>query len=545
MTPARAALLLLSIVLTDCMIPGGDGDREPPVLEVTAPARAARLDAQSVLVTGRATDAGSGVASLSVSGVDAEVAADGSFRVELPLAGGVSLLEVVAQDGAGNQARDVRAVLSGQASNQSVIARGLMARVGPAGYGLVAAAVRDRLAASDLAAAIGSGAMMSVPGCFDVSMTGLQHGSIDVALAPHAGGIDVEVAVRDLVADLRADIGGLCDTDGSSAPMRLHARALWLRGVARMVVSSDRVTPDLSGLTAELEGADLDTGLVPADLVDLFGDAPAQLAGALGDVVGELAGGSLGDSLGAFDAVEWTTAIQGLDLTVRLTPSAADAGSDGLAVTSSVELRFAGLGPVEYVAGAAPAEPPGLDGDSAVRVAVADDVINLTLAALWAGGLLDRSVVLPDDNPARTRLGLDRIDLALPLPPMVTSRDGSARAVVGDAVITAYDLGGAPVMRLAASALADLALSGAGGPLLSLIPDEAELWVSPLDDGGGATTTIDIPEPLRLVALDELAGFLSDSLASLPVPDLSGIAEVSGLAAVPGYVVLDADLAAP
>src|SRR6185503_21234767 len=103
-------------------------------------------------------------------------------------------------------------------------------------------------------------------------------------------------------------------------------------------------------------------------------------------------------------------------LTVRLSPSAVDAGPDGLAVVSSVELLFDGVGPTEYIAGA-PADAPPLAGDSALRVAVADDVANLTLAALWAGGLLDRSIALPDDHPARTRLGLDRIALALPLPP--------------------------------------------------------------------------------------------------------------------------------
>ena len=100
-------------------------------------------------------------------------------------------------------------------------------------------------------------------------------------------------------------------------------------------------------------------------------------------------------------------------------------------------------------------------------------------------------------------------------------------------------------MRLAASAVADLALSSDGGPVLTLLPNQAQLWLSPLAPDGASSGTIDLPEALRRAALDQLTRFLGDSIASLPVPDLSGIAQVSSLAAVPGYVVLDADLVGP
>jgi hypothetical protein len=306
------------------------------------------------------------------------------------------------------------------------------------------------------------------------------------------------------------------------------------------------VTPDLSGLIADLDNADLDTSLLPGAVVDLLVDsAPAELAGALGEAIGGLAGGVLGDSLAKLDAAEWTTAIQGLELGVRLAPTGLEAGTEGLAVSSSIELRFPDLGPVEYVASAVPADAPALDGDSALRLAVADRVANLLLTALWSAGQLDRSVVVPQDHPARTRLGLDRLELALELPPMVTGRDGSARIVIGDAVVTAYDQGGDAVMRLAVSAAADLALSAGGDALLAPIPEAAELWIAPLDDDGGAGATLEVPEPLRLAALDEVTRFIEDSLGALPVPDLTGVAQVSGLAAVPGYVVLDAELVTP
>lgn len=541
---ARAVLLSWAAVLPSCAGLVGGGDREPPALTVTTPGRAARLETDMVTVGGNASDVGSGVDSVVVNGVAAELAADGGFRAELSLDGGVSLIEVVARDRAGNETRDVRAVLSGPQSGESVVAGGLRARVSPQGYGLMAEALRAFLADRDLGAET-PGAVMSVPGCFEVDVVGVQHGAIDVDLEPAAGGVGVAVEVHDVVVDLDVAVGGLCGLAGSSAPARLRADALWLRGLTRVSVSSGRVIPDVSGLTTDLDGFDLDTALVPAGVADLFIDAaPGELAGALGGAIGGLAGDLLGDSLGELDAAEWTTAVAGLDLTVRLAPTALDAGTDGLAVTSSVELRFAGLGPVEHVAGAAPG-PPALDGDSALRLAVADEVVNLLLSALWSAGLLDRSVEIPDDHPARTRLGLARLEIALELPPTVTGREGSARVIVGDAVVTAYDLGGDAVMRLAVSAAADLALSGGGGGPLTPVPGAAEMWIAPLDDDGDSAATLEVPEPLRLAALDEVTRFLEESLGALPVPDLTGVARISGLAGVPGYVVLDADLVAP
>ncbi len=542
----RGVLISCAAILSSSTGLIGGGDRDPPELTVTTPERAARLESNEVAVGGRASDEGSGVESVTVNGVPAELADDGAFHAELSLEGGVSLIDVVVRDRAGNETRDVRAALSGRRSAESVFAGGLMARVSPEGYGLVAEAVRALLMERDLGAEASAGAVMSVPGCFEVDVVGLQHGAIGVELQPAAGGVDLEVEVRDVVVDLAVDVGGLCGIAGSSAPARLRTDALWLRGLARPAVSSGHVTIDLSGLAADLDSVDLDTSLVPSGVVDLLVDgAPSEIAGALGGAIGGLAGGLLGDSLGELDAAEWSTAVEGLDLTVRLTPTAMDAGTEGLAVTSSVELRFAGLGPVEYPVGAALAASPALDGGGPLRLAVADRVVNLLLSALWATGRLDHSVVVPEDHPARTRLGLDRLEIALGLPPMVTGREGSARVVIGDAVVTAYDRGGDAVMRMAVSAAADLALSAAGGGPLTPTPGATELWSAPLDDDGDSAATLEVPEPLRLAALDEVTRFLEESLGALPVPALNGIARISGLAAVPGFVVLDADLVTP
>ena len=536
----RIARWAALIACASSCVSAAPGEEEPPALVVTAPARAARLDTKAVRVEGRASDPSSGIASVTVNGRDAEVAASGAFTVELPLAPGVSLVEVVATDRAGNQARDVRAVLAGARPAGGVISSGLVARVAARGYPIVAEGVRSALDEVDLGAAVGApGALMGVPGCYQVYLDRLAHGAVEVELEPREDGVGVTVDVRDLVLDLRVETGGLCG--GGSAPARLSADTLRLRGVARFALADGRVAPAIDELAAEPDGVELDTGQVPSAVVELLASAaPAELAGAVGGAIGGLAAGVIEEALGDLDAIEWTTAIEGLGMTVRLAPAAVEADLAGLAVSSWVELRFADLGPVEYAPGPA-AGPPALDGDGALRVALADDVANLILAALWTAGLLDRSVVVPEDHPARTRLGLDRLDLTLLLPPFVATGEDRARVVIGDALVTAHDLDGAIVMRLATSAAADLAL-GDRGPRVALVPDHAQIWISSLGDDGA---TVALPEPLRLAAVDEVSLFLDHALASLPLPALGEVARVSGLGAVPGYVVLEADPAAP
>ena len=419
MSLARCAVSMVCVlvVVASCVGGGGAADQEPPSLAVIAPARAAMLDGQSVVVSGTASDVASGVASVSVNGVAAEVAPDGSFRAELPLDAGVSLIDVAARDGAGNEAHDVRAVLAGHRSQDRVVASGLVARIGPGGYGFLADAVRAGLAATDLGGAATGGALMSVPDCFEVNMGGLQHGAIDVNLEPRDGGVGVALAVHDVVLDLEVDMGGFCDTGDATAPARLTADTLWLRGVAGLDVSAGGLAPDLRGLSATFDGVTLDTSGLPAQVVSLLlSNAPSELAGALGDAIGPLAGDAIGEALGNLDALAWTPAVQGFGLTVRLAPTAATAGTDGLAVIASVELEGDALGPVGYVARGAAAKAPSLGGNSALRLGVSDDVANLALAALWAGGFLDRSVAIPDDSPARTLLGLDHLDSRAPAP---------------------------------------------------------------------------------------------------------------------------------
>ncbi len=79
-------------------------DSEPPLLELTSPDRGESLDGDVITVTGTARDEVSGLASLTVNGIDVDVEQDGSFSIDLDPAHGLNHIAALAMDEAGHRA---------------------------------------------------------------------------------------------------------------------------------------------------------------------------------------------------------------------------------------------------------------------------------------------------------------------------------------------------------------------------------------------------------------------------------------------------------
>lgn len=89
---------------------------EPPELRIESPARGTMregLSSVEVIGTVGASATGSAAASVSVNGIDAPLAADGSFRVTVPVHAGTNLISTVALSADGGRADDMRGVLTG------------------------------------------------------------------------------------------------------------------------------------------------------------------------------------------------------------------------------------------------------------------------------------------------------------------------------------------------------------------------------------------------------------------------------------------------
>lgn len=77
-------------------------DGAPPVIEITWPERGATLDGGAIIdVTGKVTDAGAGVESLTLGGLTVSVASNGTFKAPFEAAHGLNILEFAAVDALG------------------------------------------------------------------------------------------------------------------------------------------------------------------------------------------------------------------------------------------------------------------------------------------------------------------------------------------------------------------------------------------------------------------------------------------------------------
>jgi len=88
-------------------------DPNAPRIHITTPTRGTILgDKQTVDVAGTASD-DIGVTSVTVNGVTANLAADGSWTATVPVTAGTNLLHAIASDASGNLGKETRAVVAG------------------------------------------------------------------------------------------------------------------------------------------------------------------------------------------------------------------------------------------------------------------------------------------------------------------------------------------------------------------------------------------------------------------------------------------------
>jgi hypothetical protein len=102
----------------------------PPVVTIDTPGDGAVIPTDNVLVAGRVTD--HDVASVSVNGAPALLAADHSFIAFVPLTRGANTLTVVATDGAGNTGQATRAVTYTEPPKERVAPAGITRTLTPA-----------------------------------------------------------------------------------------------------------------------------------------------------------------------------------------------------------------------------------------------------------------------------------------------------------------------------------------------------------------------------------------------------------------------------
>lgn len=347
----------------------------PMVLEITEPARGARLGGRSVHVVGRLT--GGAAPELKVAGHLVRPGPEGDFSVEVAVEPGLNVLVTEATDG-GRSTDDRRAVMMDADVNpRSPVDDALDVHLGPSGLRAIAALLSDYLNDLDLNALIAG----NLPD--NVQVESLTYREMRVELIPRDGALEVRLAVHGLQVRLRGTVRfGISVTFSGSAsanPAQITAR---LRMAATPQGGLDIDVVDAS---VELRNFDYDIRNVPGIVEDWFeGTVRGFAEGLIEDALRDFVVPAL------FDPASLQREVELLGQTIEI----------GLRI-ARVELRATGARLVMKATAAArnvvhagnavraAAGSPRPDTAQDLDLAVAADLASRILHAAWAGGVLD------------------------------------------------------------------------------------------------------------------------------------------------------------
>lgn len=520
-------------------------DRSPPTLEITSPERGTTSASTSIEVTGRVIDDGS--VEVSVNGVAAKIDGNGNFAVTLNATEGITLLETVAIDGGGNEARDARAVLAGNLVDIGTpVAAGLVARLssdGMAGLGMLVGDVANDINWTALAKNYNPVASGSQIGCsYDAYVDSVRHGGFTVDTGAAEGGIDGAVRAADLVVD------GHIDYCFGTEEFTVSASAFNLGALIAPRLQGAAIEVDLQGVTATFSNFQLSVSNVPGWIEDQFeGKVRDKIAQVIRDRASTLVPDLATDYLADFLATTHELSLLGRTVGLSVWPTAMSWTATGGTITLDGASSVSGAEGAVYLS--SPRQAPGesMLGGTGLAVGVADDVLNQLLAAMWASGAFTDAMIPIEGDTIDAVFGAEgtRATVTLSLPPVASfDREGPAQLVIGDLEVDAVDPSGKTLARFVISAEIELT-ARAGGMGIALSTDTPRILAQVLETAPDLIAPIDEQKVSAIagIAIGQLASRADDLLAGIPVPGVSGASlEPSVLASAGGYLVIGGDL---
>lgn len=529
---------------------GGDPGEDPaPVLSIESPERGSMPGGDTITVSGTATDDTDGLR-VTVNGAAVDVGADGAFSVEVPVAPGLAIVETKAIDSAGQETRDVRSVLAGTlAPVTGTVTDGLGARIGRGGFAAMGRAIGDAVETVDFTAAGQAvNPVYENGGCLGatVNITSVDVGSVDVVLTPEAGTLGADVSVNNLVVRMHASYKVACI--GGSSDLTIRADRARIQGDLGLTVSGGDLHTSLPGVTVGFTGFDVDVGGLPDAVVNLFNgvidDKVAQaLAGVIRAQVPPYADGALAELSG----MNYGVSLLGHQVGVRVTPAQVAIDTTGAFVAVNTALSVAGGEAGKYVASPGPIDPSLLASADGIGLAVADDAGNQLFAGLWAAGALDLQIPSGDAISALLDDETASVDLAMSLPPTMSTTDDILHLGFGDLIITARDAGGEILQQFAVTITTTLAAATSPDGRIELAIGPPNAWAQVL------VQTDRVDRPFDAGQIEDLAGSVwrlvspmaNDALAEMPLPAIGGVTATDAqLSATGGFVVVTAKLSA-
>jgi hypothetical protein len=538
-----SGLTLLTSGLAACES-GPGAVKEPPVLAVTSPARSlVQGRAGALIVSGTAAPNahGDAVSKVTVNGVTAALAPDGSFSATIDVPPGASLIQTVATDANGVSASDTRSVQAGQLHQVgSNLTRAVGASLSADAFAKLSAAAGPIVKGLDIKAMLAPmQPMVSAGGSlanFKLYVDDLKFTDIKLSLVPVMGGIKFAAEITKLDVPARLVYAGALVPDGD-LDARVTADKITVAGTLKVAPNG------MAGFKTTLQNPDvgitnshLEPDVLPGPIMDLFNlDSAIAFIASKG---AELAMGPIvNKALGALGGPQ-SLDVLGHKLDMQVAPAIVDFTPAGGVVALDMTALLAGSdgGPgFIYTENG----PLAMDGTGGFQLGLSDDLVNELLAELHALGTLNLS--MPQDVGV-----FDTAQIQMTVPPMISAdtSDGAMRVMLGDMYAT-FTNHGTPVGKAAINAKLDLKISPtANGTSISLQLGQPEIHVDALDDIMNTTglKSSDL-EKATAACIGAQIDAISKLLGAIPVPAIAGLAfRDLSIDGQDGYVMISAEL---
>lgn len=547
------ALALASNACTGSLTGGGEGaeskDHTPPVVELISPMRGTVSEGNIIQVRGVVTDDGSGPDKVTVNGETASLRGDGTFELTLDVEDGITLIETIATDKAGNEGTDARAVLAGLLADLDMtVSEGVAAHLSPAAIGGLGDMVADVAGNTDFTAiATALNPVVDTGnGCNSakVYVNTVGHGGVEVDASAIDGGIGADVTIRDLVVTGRVRFRALCIS--GSASWTIRADAYDVGGDITAQIASGDINIGLVNVSSRFRDFDLNVNNVPGFIENLFeNNVRDRLAGILRNKVAEMVPPLANSFLGEFLADAWDVSLLGQTVSLAIQPSAMTWNQQGGTIVLDTKSSVEGLGDALFLSNPRP-RPSATDmASDGLRLGLADDMLNQLLSAIWVSGALEEAIVPLDGDALSAAFGADvaQATMTMMLPPVANfdRSTGTAQIMIGDLMITAMDASGGTLAQFVVSSEIELAVETAADGRIKLVTRTPRILAQVLEQSDLLLTALDNSKVAAIaeLAIKQLSLKADDLLGSLPVP---GVADATIMAPsfqpVGGYLLM-------
>lgn len=514
-----------------CLVLAGCGasasDIIPPTLEVSSPDRGTLSQDGAVTVTGTAKG-GKGL-HLTVNGTDTPINADGTFSAALTLPPGMDIVETHLTDAAGNDLRDVRAVLTGElATADGSVAAPVGARAGTAaltGLGNTIANVAGDIDYTTAAKALNP--IYNNDGCLGavINITDVGLSDVHVALTPKDKALATDVTLDNVVVHLKASFKVACI--GGSTTITLKASKAHVKGDLGVSVSGGKLVTALPNAAVTLDGFSLDIGGIPGALEDLVrGKVQDGVQGALTSVVRSKVPPIASSTLAQLLAKPYSADVLGHTVSAKVTPTHASVDLAGLYVAVDTNLTVEGGESGMYVASPSPIDESVMSTSTGFGLAIAGDGVNQLLSGMWAAKALDQSVAVSTLpvlgailDPQATNVALQ-----LKLPPTLNVGD-DLQLALGDAIIDVKDASGTTLQQMALSVSSTLKAGPTQSGKLSIDLGTPTIFAQVLaqSDNEAKQLTDEQVEGLAQAMWSVVGPAAASALTKLPMPSLDSV----------------------